>query len=105
MDKIKINKKMAPYSFQIALTGAVYTFRIDYNAYADMFTVSLYKDGELICSGEPIMYGVPLFSDIYMAEVFPAITVVPWDESGREDKVTWDNFEETVFLRIENGGA
>ena len=65
--------------------------------------MSLYRDGKLLCYAEPIIYGVPLFRDVYEAGLFPALDIVPLDESGQEQEVTWENFGETVFLTIDNG--
>lgn len=102
-DRIVINKSLIPYKFDITLAGEVFQLGIKYNEFADMFTVSLSKDKELICSGEPIVYGVPLFQDIYVSGKYPALRIVPIDESRENNTVTWDNFEETVFLIIDNG--
>lgn len=102
-DTIRISKNLIPYSFNIILAGEVFEIGIKYNEYADLFTISLTKDKELICSGEPIVYGVPLFQDIYVSGKYPALKIVPFDESNEIKQVTWDNFEETVFLMIDNG--
>lgn len=102
-DIIKINKSLIPYKFDITLAGEAFQLGIKYNEFADMFTVSLTKDKELICSGEPIVYGVPLFQDVYVGGKYPALRIVPYDESNENNTVTWDNMEETVFLIIDNG--
>jgi hypothetical protein len=102
-DTIRISKNLIPYSFNIILAGEVFEIGIKYNEYADLFTISLTKDKELICSGEPIVYGAPLFQDIYVSGKYPALKIVPFDESNEIKQVTWDNFEETVFLMIDNG--
>ena len=102
-DRMAINKSLIPYKFDITLAGEVFQLGIKYNEFADMFTISLSKDKELICSGEPIIYGVPLFQDIYVSGKYPALRIVPIDESQENNAVTWDNFEETVFLIIDNG--
>ncbi|MEI3162987.1 MAG: hypothetical protein V8S74_06250 [Lachnospirales bacterium] len=102
-DKIEINKNLIPYSFNITLSGEVFEIGVKYNDYADLFTLSLTKDKELICSGEPIVYGVPLFKDIYVNGKYPNIIILPHDDSGENTTVTWNNFQETVFLVIDNG--
>ena len=104
-DRIEIKKSLIPYSFNIALPDEIFTITINYNENADLFVVALFKDDEMICSGEPIIYGVPLFQDIYKATKYPAINIIPLDESGNMDAVTYDNFNETVFLIIDNGGT
>lgn len=102
-DRITINKSLIPYKFDITLAGEVFQLGIKYNEFADMFTVSLTKDKELICSGESVVYGVPLFQDIYVSGKYPALRIVPLDESRENNTVTWNNLEETVFLIIDNG--
>lgn len=102
-DRIVVKKELIPYGFHIAFGKEKFNLRIAYNAEADLFTVSLYRNGELLCASEPVVYGVPLFQDIHESGRFPALTIVPLDESGQEQSVTWENFGKTVFLTIENG--
>lgn len=102
-DRIIVKKELIPYGFYIALGKEKFNLRFAYNQQADLFTVSLYRDGKLLCSAEPVVYGVPLFQDVYESGKFPVLTVVPIDESGQEQEVTWENFGETVFLTIDNG--
>ena len=104
-DRIEITKSLIPYSFNILLGANVYNFAISYNKNNDFFTVRLSKDDEVICEGEPLVYGMPLFEDIYVAGKFPAFTILPLDESNEQTAVTWDNFGETVFLSIDNVGG
>lgn len=101
-DRIEINKNLVPYTFDILLGGEVFTLRVDYNSLGDMFTISLYKGEELICAGEPVVYGVPLWTDVYINDRYPAVDIVPIDESGDTDTVTYDNMNETVFLTIDD---
>lgn len=102
-DRIIVKKELIPYGFHIALGKEKFNLRFAYNRQADLFTVSLYRDGILLCADEPVIYGVPLFRDIYESGKFPVLDIVPLDESGQEQEVTWKNFGETVFLTIENG--
>lgn len=101
-DRIEINKDLIPYTFEILLGGVVFTIGVNYNSYCDLFTFSLYKNGELICAGEPLIYGVPLWKDVYIADEYPAVDIIPIDESGENDAVTYDNLGRTVFLVIDN---
>lgn len=98
-DRIIINKDIVPYTFDILLAETWYTIEVKYNEYADLFTIELYKDGKCLCSGEPIVYGKPLFVDVYNPE-FPKLSIIPVDEAGNTSVVTWENFGETVFLSI-----
>lgn len=101
-DRIEIEKDLIPYNFDIVLGGELFNMEFFYNSYGDFYTVSLYKDEEILCRNEPIVYGVELFSDIYISDSFPKLTIIPYDESGLKDTVTKDTFGETVFLVIDN---
>ena len=102
-DRIIVKKELIPYGFNIALGKEKFNMRFAYNKQADLFTVSLYLGEDLLCDSEPIIYGMPLFEDVYQSGTFPALKIVPLDESGNEQEVTWDNFGEIVFLTIDNG--
>ncbi len=99
-DYIPIKKKLIPYRFNIELAGEIFTVRVDYNSYADLFSLALYKNNVLVCAGEPLIYGSPLWQDVYKAGSFPALKIVPLDESGAENTVTFENLGNTVFLCI-----
>lgn len=99
---IPINKELIPYTFEIALGNEIFEIGVNYNNHADLFTLALYKDGKEICAGEPIIYGQPLWKDVYRAQKHPAFMIVPYDESGQTEKVTYDNLGTTVFLHIAN---
>jgi len=100
-DYIEINKELVPYQFNILLADEWFELYVNYNKTADMFTVTLYKDDELI-STEPLVLGVPLFQDVFQPEKFPAVILVPYGVT--ETSVTFDNLGETVFLTIDNEG-
>lgn len=102
-DILEIKKDMIPYECTILLAGEQFGLKINYNASADLFTVDLYKDGELICAGEPIVYGIPLWNDVHKSETFPATDIIPLDSSGETNAVTFDNLGETVLLIVDNG--
>ena len=102
-DVLEVQKELLPYSCNIVLEGELFELHFNYNATADLFTVDLYKDGELICAGEPIIYGIPLWTDVYKAGLFPGIEITPKDPSGESNTVTYDNLGETVLLIIDNG--
>lgn len=104
MEVIEINKDIIPYIFQISLADELFEFRIDYNNTANLFTVSLSKDGVELCTGEPIIYGIPLFNDISTRGDFPKVIITPIDESGETDAVTYDNLSNTVLLSVTVGG-
>lgn len=103
-DTLEIKKDLLPYECTILLAGEQFGLQFNYNATADLFTVDLYKDGELICAGEPIVYGIPLWHDVRNAETFPAVDIIPIDRSGASDAITFDNLCDTVLLIVDNGG-
>ncbi len=100
---LEIKKDLLPYQCSILLAGELFDLHVNYNATADLFTIDLYKDGELVCAGEPIVYGLPLWRDVYRADKFPAVDIVPIDPSGERNAVTFDNLGDTVLLIVDNG--
>lgn len=102
-DRIEINKALVPYTFNILLGDNWFELYINYNETADLFTATLYKDEELICT-EPVVYGVPLFKDLRQPDEYPAIDIVPLDESGQSAAVTFSNFNRLVFLTVDDEG-
>lgn len=102
-DVLEIKKDLLPYECSMLLAGELFGLTFNYNATAELFTVDLYKDGELICAGEPIIYGQPLWGDVYKSDTFPAVDIIPLDPSGESSAVTFDNLCETVLLIIDNG--
>lgn len=103
-DILEIKKDLIPYECTILLAGEQFGMQFNYNATADLFTVDLYRDGELLCAGEPIVYGIPLWHDVRKADTFPALDIIPLDPSGESNAVTFDNLGETVLLIVDNGG-
>lgn len=107
-DYIEIEKDNVPYEFDIELGDETFLIGVDYNETAEMFTLCLSKlneetgEYEEVCTGEPIVYGVPLWNDVYRSGKFPAVVIIPQDESGENNAVTFDNLNDTVFLKIDN---
>lgn len=107
-DYIEINTEEIPYEFDIVLADETFLIGVDYNETAEMFVLSLSKldeetgDYKEICSGEPVVYGVPLWQDVYRSGQFPALVIVPFDDSKESNAVTFDNLNKTVFLKIDN---
>ena len=104
-DRILIKKELVPYYFHILLGGELFDLAVSYNETHNFFTLAVKKGGETICAGEPLMYGMPLFGDVYTAGKHPAVTIVPFDESGNSDRVTFEALGETVFLTVDNAGG
>lgn len=104
-DYISINKELLPYSFEISLADEIFTLEVQYNATGDFFTIALYKDDELVCAGEKVVYGVPLWVDVEQPDKYPALVIIPQAENKEDvSAVTYANLDETVFLVIDNGG-
>lgn len=100
-DRIIIIKDMIPYSFDILLGADWFNLEFHHNKTADIYTVTLSKDDAVLVYNEPLIYGIPLFKDLYQSGIYPALNIVPYDESEQECEVTSENFGETVFLTIE----
>ncbi|WPZ17786.1 hypothetical protein UM396_14470 [Geobacillus subterraneus] len=104
MHIIDIDKNNLPERFDIELGAELFTMEVNYNETGDFFTVDLYQydNPQPLVLGEKMMCGQPLFQGIEDSR-FPAPTIVPLDLSGRETRVSWDNFGVTVFLVIDDG--
>lgn len=104
MHIIEIDKNNLPEQFDIELGTELFTMEVNYNETGDFFTVDLYQydNPEPLVLGEKLMYGQPLFRDIE-DQRFPAPTIVPLDLSGKETRVSRENFGRTVFLVIDDG--
>lgn len=97
---LEVNKELLPYECNIVLGGELFNLHFGYNATAMLFTVDLYsKTGELLCAGEPIIYGIPLWNDVWNTG-FPNVAIIPLDPSGESNAVTYDNLSDTVLLII-----
>lgn len=97
MEYIDIEKDLVPYRFDVDLDEETFTFEVNYNPEKDFFTVDLEKDGEVLVVGEKIVYGTPLFTDVWDSR-FPLTTILPWDESGLSSVVNWETLGTTCFL-------
>lgn len=101
-DIIEVEKELLPYAFNIVLAGEEFNMAFDYNKAAELFTCTLSKNGNVVVYNEPLIYGRELFADVYKADYFPALSIVPIDESGNENTITYENFGKTVFLTIDD---
>ena len=96
--EIEIDKELIPYTFEILLNDELFVLGVGYNHTAGFFTVSLEKNGEVLCAGEPVVYGVPLFRDLVARGEFPDATITPKCHSGQYCTVTFDNLSSAVVL-------
>lgn len=103
-DFIGIEKADIPCSFDIVLGSEEFNLFFKYNKSSDLFTCTLSKNEQVLVYDEPLIYGVPLFKDVYNSATFPCLDIVPYDESGEENTVTYKNFGEKVLLTIDDEG-
>ncbi|MDR9857877.1 MULTISPECIES: phage baseplate plug family protein [unclassified Paenibacillus] len=99
---IEIEKDLIPYRFDISLADEMFTFEVHYNEEFDFFTVNLEKNGEILATGEKLIYGQPLFYD-NQDNRYPKVPIVPYDESENESEVNWRTLNESVFLYVIEG--
>lgn len=101
--RIDIDKSKIPYQFQIMLGGVRYSMEWQYNSASEQFTCTLSDaGGSVLVYGEPLVYGSPMFASLSRGTELPPIDLVPLDESGESDTVTWENLGETVFLTLDD---
>ncbi|QDA74639.1 hypothetical protein EOT00_06660 [Listeria seeligeri] len=75
---------------------------INYADSQDLFSVDLYNiEGEPIVLGERLVLNERLWADI-IDDRLPSVDLVPMDESGKENKITKDNFMKTIFLYFDD---
>lgn len=98
---IEIEKALIPYRFEMELGAELFMLEIRYNELRDYFTLDLQKDEEILVHGEKLVYATPLFSEVFDNR-FPAPTIIPIDPSGKETRVTFENLNKTVFLKLVN---
>jgi hypothetical protein len=104
MEYVEIEKDLIPYRFEISLSDAIFTFEVHYNSEYDFFTMDLERDGETLVTGNKLVYGVPLFTNC-VDDRLPQEEIIPYDESGIHQEVTWATLGETVFLYVFEGDS
>lgn len=101
VEYIPIDNASVPYSFVTKLEDRTFTFCIKYNGQGGFYTVDLYvtATGELLCYGDPIRYGRPLFSSVE-DERYPLPVIIPYCLTGESMEVTKDNLGRSVQLYL-----
>lgn len=101
VEYIPIDTSKVPYTFSIKLGDRTYTMQIKYNEQGGFFTIdlSIMATGEVLCYGDPIRYGRPMFSGIEDAS-YPQTVIVPYCLTGEADEVTFENLGKTVQLYL-----
>jgi hypothetical protein len=99
---IPINKAGLPEQFEVELANEIFVFEVRYNQTGDFFTIDLYDVARNpIILGEKLVLNEPLWQDSIDSRL-PAPTLVVLDESGKEKRITYDNFMTTTFLYIDD---
>ena len=96
---IDIDKNEIPYAFEVELGGDIFEFEINYNAAYDFFTVDLFKGEFPLVIGEKLQLNRPLFRNRTHIDL-PTVILIPKDRAGVANRITYDNFNDTVFLYI-----
>ncbi len=101
VEYIPIDTSKVPYTFSVKLGDRTYTLTIKYNASGEFFTMDLavMATGEILCFGEPIRYGRPMFSGIE-DERYPQPVIIPYCLTGEADDVTLENLGKEVLLYL-----
>jgi hypothetical protein len=102
-DYIDIDKTQLPFRFEWDSGDDSFFIDIEYNETYDFFTATLYDAlGNVLVSGEKLVLNMPLFNEINDIANMPAEDLIPLDESGQAQRITWENFGVTVFLCIDD---
>ena len=101
VEYIPIDTAKVPYTFSIKLGDRTYTLTLKYNSSGQFFSVDLaiMATGEVLCYGDPVRYGRPMFSGIENAD-YPLPVIVPYCLTGETDEVTFDNLGKSVQLYL-----
>lgn len=99
---IPVDVGKVPYTFSVKLDDRTYSFLIRYNEQGGFFTadLSLASSGEVLCYGDPIRYGRPLFGTVE-DERFPVPVIIPLCLTGDSiNDITFENFGKKVKLYL-----
>ena len=101
VEYIPIDTAKVPYTFSVKLGDRTYTLTLKYNSPGQFFSIDLaiMATGEVLCYGDPIRYGRPMFSGIENAD-YPLPVIVPYCLTGETDEVTFDNLGKSVQLYL-----
>lgn len=101
VEYIPLDASKIPYTFSIKLGDRTYTLTVKYNDPGGFYTVDLaiMATGEVLCYGEPIRYGQPMFSGIEDAR-YPIPVIVPFCLTGEVSEVTKENLGVNVQLYL-----
>ena len=96
-DYIDINVDDLPDIFDINIVDEEYVMRVDYNRFADFYTITIQKDGETLVEQEPLILGQLVGIDIPDPRL-PRVDIRVMDETGQATDAGRGNFGESVRL-------
>lgn len=101
VEYIPVDVSKVPYRFSVKLGDRTYSMTVKYNGEGQFFTIDLavMATGEILCFGEPVRYGRPMFGSIEDVR-YPIPVIIPFCLDGGTDAVTFDNFGKTVQLYL-----
>lgn len=94
---IPIDVNDLPDIFDIEIVDEVYTLRVDYNRFADYYTVTIQKDGTTLLQQEPLILGQLVGIDIPDPRL-PRIDMRVMDETAQATDAGQGNFGDNVKL-------
>lgn len=90
-----------PDIFDIRLAGELYTFRVDYNDFADYYTVTIWDaDDNLLLNQQPLILGELVGYDLPDLRL-PRIDIRVMDESNNAEDAGRGNFGDTVQMYLD----
>lgn len=94
---IPIDVNDLPDIFDIEIVDEVYTLRVDYNRFADCYTITIQKDGTTLLQQEPLTLGQLVGIDIPDPRL-PRIDMRVMDETAQATDAGQGNFGDNVKL-------
>lgn len=94
---IPIDVNDLPDIFDIEIVDEVYTLRVDYNRFADNYTITIQKDGITLLEQEPLVLGQLVGIDIPDPRL-PRIDLRVMDETAQATDAGQGNFGNNVKL-------
>lgn len=94
---IPVDVNDLPDIFDIKIVDEVFVIRIDYNSFADFYTITIQKDGKTLIQQEPLILGQLVGIDIPDTRL-PRIDIRVMDETEQATDAGQGNFGENVKL-------
>jgi hypothetical protein len=97
--RLDFDKRSIPVIFSININGVRYKVKITYNKRSDSLYFALLDSDGTQLQSEKIILGQPLFTSWVSADK-PNATISAFDLTQKEERVTYANLNESVFLYI-----